>query len=106
MMPSGTNGATSANSRVVGGIESGGFVVGGGAGAVGSVSSASAPIMAPGGTNPRQELITNMPPGEYFIVAPDDIDVESTRDAETLEQLSRAATRGRLAEGSPRDVKH
>ena len=104
MMPSGTSGATSANSRVVGGIESGGFVVGGGAGAVWSVSSASAPIMAPGGTNPRQELITNMPPGEYFIVALDDIDVESTRDLETLEQLSRGATRVRLAEGTPADV--
>ena len=60
--------------------------------------------MAPGGTNSRQELITNMPAGEYFVVALDDIDMESTRDPETLEQLSRGATRVRLAEGTPADV--
>jgi hypothetical protein len=99
----GPSGTTYTTTTVNGGIV-GGFV----GGVIGNGGSAFAtsvgPIGTPGGTNSRQELITNMPPGEYFIVALDDIDVESTRDPETLEQLSRGATRVRLAEGAPADV--
>ena len=45
-----------------------------------------------------------MQAGEYFVVALDDIDSDSTRDPDTLEQLSRGATRVRLTEGTPADV--
>jgi hypothetical protein len=98
--PSGTTYTTT----VVNGVVVGGFV-GGITGNGGSAFATSVgPLAAPGGTNPRKEQITNMPAGDYFIVALDDIDVDSTRDPETLEQLSRGATRVRLAEGTPADV--
>jgi hypothetical protein len=105
MPPGGGPGVTTyTTTTVTGGVIVGGFggaVVGGGGSAF---ATSAGPIASPGGTNPRQELITSMPPGEYFIVALDDIDIESTRDPETLEQLSRGATRVRLAEGAPADV--
>jgi hypothetical protein len=49
----------------------------------------------------RPDMVAGMPAGEYYAVAIDDIDAESIRDPDVLEQLSRAATRVALAEGSP-----
>src|SRR5206468_11145090 len=63
----GTNGM-SFTTTVVNGVVTGG-VVGGVVGGGGSAFATSfGPIGTPGGTNPRKEQITNMPPGEYFAV--------------------------------------
>jgi hypothetical protein len=45
-----------------------------------------------------------MPPGDYFAVAIDDIDGESTRDPDTLALLARGATRVRLTDAGPIDL--
>jgi hypothetical protein len=45
-----------------------------------------------------------MPAGEYYIVALDDIDSESVRDPDLLEQLSRGASRVTLNEAMPTQV--
>ena len=52
----------------------------------------------------RRELVSGLPAGEYFAVAVDDLGVDSVRDPEILEQLSRVATRVTLTYGSPQEV--
>ena len=59
------------------------------------------PMQAPGGSAARPDTIMGMPAGEYYAVAIDDIDGESMRDPDVLDQLSRVATRVTLIEGSP-----
>jgi hypothetical protein len=83
----------------------GGMLAGAGSGLVpGSMTASGGSVAAPGGSTARKEMITTVPAGDYYIVALDDIDSESARDPETLEQLSRGATRVRLTEGVPADV--
>jgi hypothetical protein len=91
------------NGGVVTGSLVGGVVGGLSAGAV-SFATSGPPFTTPGGMDPRKEMFANMPAGDYYIVALDDIDAESARDPELLEQLSRGATRVRLVEGVPADV--
>jgi Carboxypeptidase regulatory-like domain len=55
------------------------------------------------GRAPR-DAMTGLPAGEYYVIAVDDLEPESTRDTELLEQLSRGAIRVTLAEGEPADV--
>jgi hypothetical protein len=93
---------------VTGGVVNGGVVTGG---VVGGLSAGGASYVTfgsqfpmSGGMDPRKEMLTNMPAGDYYIVALDDIDAESARDPEMLDQLSRGATRVRLVEGVPADV--
>ena len=62
------------------------------------------PAVAPGGSTARKETISAMPPGDYFVVALDDIEGESTRDFELLQQLARGATRVRVSDTVPADV--
>jgi protocatechuate 3,4-dioxygenase beta subunit len=52
----------------------------------------------------QREAVTGLPAGEYYVVAVDDIDGESARDSDMLEQLSQGATRVTLADGEPSDV--
>jgi hypothetical protein len=109
MMPpgGGSNAMTYTSTVVNGGVVTGGVVLSGAGGtSFGGVfpAGSGAPITAPGGMNPRKEMFTNMPAGDYYILALDDIDAESARDPEMLEQLSRGATRVRLVEGVPADV--
>jgi hypothetical protein len=53
----------------------------------------------PGGPM-RPEMLTGLPPGDYFAVALPDIDPEDTRDPAVLERLARHAERITLAEGT------
>jgi Carboxypeptidase regulatory-like domain len=85
-------------------------VIGGAAGGVsggvtvtgGTFTASSTMVMqAPGGLPARPDTIMGMPPGDYYVVALDDIDGESARDPDTLEQLSRGASRVTLTEGMP-----
>ncbi len=52
----------------------------------------------------RGEIVSGVPAGEYYAIAVDDLDQESVRDPDFLEQLARAAIRIRLTEGVPGDV--
>lgn len=95
--PSTTPGGAGANrtfisGRVVGGMSGG--VVGPG----GLVTSMST------GMTSNRELMSGMPAGEYYAIAVDDLEQESSRDPDFLEQLSRGATRVTVTEGSPTDV--
>ena len=49
----------------------------------------------------RPDSITALPPGEYFVVAVDDIGVDQTRDPETFERLAGDATRVTLTDRGP-----
>ena len=73
-------------------------------GAIGSTSFPTMPPGANGGIPPKPETVMGMLPGEYYAVAIDDIDVESMRDPDVLEQLSRVAARVALIDGSPAQV--
>jgi hypothetical protein len=79
---------------VVGGVV-GGMVSGGISGGVFSTT-----IQLPAGSS-KPDTIAGMPPGDYYVVAIDDIDAETSRDPDTLEQLSRGASRVTLTEGMP-----
>jgi hypothetical protein len=58
-------------------------------------------LTAPGpGGQMRPELLTGLPPGEYFAVALDDIEAEESRDPTILERLARVAERITLVEGT------
>jgi len=64
-------------------------------------NGATLPVAVNGSFPPRTDTVAGVPAGEYYAVAIDDIDAESMRDPDVLEQLSRVATRVALAEGSP-----
>ena len=55
-------------------------------------------------TGPRREAMTGLPPGEYFVVAVDDIDIEEWRDPAVLERLSSNAVRIALIDDAPVEV--
>lgn len=55
----------------------------------------------PTGSSAMTDTIGGMPAGEYYVVALEDIDQESSRDPDVLEQLSRGASRITLVEGAP-----
>jgi hypothetical protein len=81
-------------------------MVGGTSGDVGTSArpaSGAAPV-TPGGSTARKETISAMPPGDYYVVALDDIDGESTRDPDLLQQLARSATRVSVNDTTPADV--
>lgn len=61
-------------------------------------AAASSPE-APGGSTASKDTIGGMPPGEYYLIALDDIDNEAARDPVTLEELARSATRVSAADG-------
>jgi len=100
---SGMSFTTVVNGAVVSGGMVGGVVSGGGTSARQAFGAAAAAV-ASGGSDVRKEMISGMPAGDYYIVALDDVDLESTRDPETLQQLAHAATRVSVIEGAPADV--
>ena len=61
------------------------------------------PAGASGPSRPK-ESIFGLAPGDYFVVAVDDLEVEAARDPDTLEQLSRGATRVTIADGDPVEI--
>jgi hypothetical protein len=71
-----------------------------GRGATGGVASGTNSLA----TGPRREAITGLPPGEYFVVAVDDIDTEEWRDPVVLERLSSSAVRVALTNDAPVEV--
>jgi 3-oxoacyl-ACP reductase-like protein len=52
----------------------------------------------------RREQIVGLPAGEYYAVAIDDIEMESSRDPRVLEQLVSSATRVTVSEDSSSTV--
>jgi hypothetical protein len=70
----------------------------------GAMPTGGAPAAGPGESTARKEMISAMPVGDYYIVALDDLDMESARDPETLQQLAHSATRVSLIEGVPAEV--
>jgi hypothetical protein len=72
-------------------------------GGVSSTTVVSMPttFQLPAGSAQKPGTVTGMPAGEYYVVAIDDIDGESVRDPDTLDQLSRGASRVTLTEGMP-----
>jgi hypothetical protein len=73
---------------------------GAGRGAAGNVVSGAYSLA----TAARREVIAGLPPGEYFVVAVDDIDQEEWRDPVVLERLSSNAVRVTLADEAPVEV--
>jgi hypothetical protein len=65
---------------------------------------------APGGQpqigmpRPRREALSGLRPGEYLVVAVDDIAYDDTRDPGVLERLASRATRVTLGDGATVDV--
>jgi hypothetical protein len=81
-------------------------IAAGGSPAFGAVLNSSDAVVAvtPGGSNARPDTLNGMPPGDYYVVALDDIDGDSVRDLDVLEQLSRRAARMALADGAPAQI--
>jgi hypothetical protein len=52
----------------------------------------------------QQERITGLPPGEYFVIAIDDIEGEDSQDPAVLERLTSSAIRIVLTDEAPIDV--
>lgn len=52
----------------------------------------------------RRESVTGLPPGEYYVVALDDMDPDDIHDPAVLAQLARAAVRVTLEEGNDLEV--
>jgi hypothetical protein len=77
----------------------------GATGAVVTTGVAGRPAAAPGSQPAavRPDVMT-LPPGEYFAVAIDDVDRDGWRDVDFLQQLSRAALRVTLDEGTTREL--
>jgi uncharacterized protein (DUF2141 family) len=75
-------------------------------GVTGSTFTTSATTVVPslGGSTANPGTITGLPAGDYYVVALDDIDGESVRDPDLLEQLSRGASRVTLNEAMPAQV--
>jgi hypothetical protein len=59
---------------------------------------------AGGATRPKATTITNLPAGEYFVIAIDDVAADGWRDPAVLEKLASAATRVSLADGAPSEI--
>jgi hypothetical protein len=71
------------------------------------------PLNAPAPTNPgmlaamrqiRQGIISSLPPGDYYVIALDDLSSEDTRDPTFYEPLVDHATRVTLRDGEPQTV--
>jgi hypothetical protein len=62
---------------------------------------ARAPTMMP---LPRRESVDGVRPGEYFVVAVDDMELEDSRDPAVLEQLRASAVRVTVSEGTSPEV--
>ena len=52
----------------------------------------------------QQERITGLPPGEYYVIAIDDIEVEDSQDPAMLERLTSSAIRVVLTDDAPIEV--
>jgi hypothetical protein len=53
---------------------------------------------------PRREMLSGLRPGEYYIVAVDDLEQEESRDPIVLDKLRSSAVRTTLSEGVPIDL--
>jgi hypothetical protein len=62
---------------------------------------ARAPMMMP---PPRRESVDAVRPGEYYVVAVDDMEPEDSRDPAVLEQLRASAVRLTVSEGTSQEV--
>jgi hypothetical protein len=60
--------------------------------------------VTPGAANTRPDIISGMPPGNYYVIAVDDLAPDSLRDVDLLEQLSRIATRITLRDDAPAQI--
>ena len=86
-------GSTTTTVSIIGGVTGSTFT-----------TSATTVVPSPGGSTAKPGTITGMPAGDYYVVALDDIDGESVRDPDLLEQLSRGASRVTLNEAMPAQV--
>jgi hypothetical protein len=97
-LPGSVSGASApsigANLSMVAGVVAGGTI--------GSSASYLPPV--PNVTASRREVIGGVPPGEYYVIAVDDLEVEGYRDPEFLAQLARGATRVNIVEGVPLEL--
>jgi hypothetical protein len=66
--------------------------------AAGGLASAGGP------QRPRRDTIAALPPGDYFVIAVDDVEAESVRDPEFLEQLFHQASRVTLSEDAQMEM--
>jgi hypothetical protein len=63
-------------------------------------ASGVVPPAGPSAATLRREAVMGLMPGDYYAVAIDDIDAESSRDPAVLERLATSATRVSLVEGA------
>lgn len=63
------------------------------------MTTGSGTLRAPGVAPARRESMSGLRPGEYYVVAVDDIEQEGMRDRVVLERLARNAVRVTLVEG-------
>ncbi len=94
---------SSAGSAGLGSTTTSFSVIGGVAGST-FTTSATTVVPSSGGSAAKPDTLVGMPAGEYYVVALDDIDGESLRDPDLLEQLSRGASRVTLNEAMPTQV--
>ena len=68
----------------------------------GSFGAVSGGVMS--GMMSQQERIAGLPPGEYYVIAIDDIEVEDSQDPAILERLTSSAIRVVLTDDAPIEV--
>jgi hypothetical protein len=66
--------------------------------------TSSMPGPAPANVPPRREAMTGLRPGEYYVVAVDDLEQEDSRDPVVLDRLRSSAVRVTVPEGATADV--
>ena len=58
----------------------------------------------PTATAGRRDSVNGLPPGEYYVVAADDLESEAVHDPLALESLSHSASRITLTDSAPAEV--
>ena len=91
-----TNRPPGASGSLSDGAGSAQFGLKGAAGSTSIVPTAARP--------PRRDSLNALPPGEYYVVALDDIDADNVRDPAVLDELKSHAVRVRLADGSAMQI--
>lgn len=67
-------------------------------------ATGSAFIVPTAARPPRDDAVSALPPGEYYVVAVDDIYADDVRDPAVLDELKSRAVRVTLGEGSVMQV--
>jgi hypothetical protein len=68
------------------------------------ITRMAAPNISSQGQTQRPSVFTTLPPGDYYVIALDDVGIDDTREPSFFEQLVPQASRVTLREGEPQTV--